>query len=296
MVFMFVFPFLPHCVAYRILVPSPGIEPGPPQWKHQVPTPGPPGNSPIFMFDQYQHQLTQKSPVLVLSPHLHGGDLPCPLPAGQGGGRWWELVKEKGKTGGEGAKWRLGPREALLTSSSFCHNFYFLLPFALGNRPAVGRSLFTSCLCCRPMVGKLMLRRLCEQKYCLWGLAAKAATTVLIPLEKETPPNLSPSQGKSFFFFFNNFTDAWKCLREVGKCCSGCGHNWGRRGGPQVLGNLPRSVQSRPRTCWSPGLNLQTPVRSQVNFLERTVHEWIDLLTVNSMGLNYGMGKCWTFS
>ena len=31
MVFLFVFLFLPHCVACRILVPSPGIEPGPPQ-------------------------------------------------------------------------------------------------------------------------------------------------------------------------------------------------------------------------------------------------------------------------
>ena len=202
MVFMFVFPFLPPCVACRILVPSPGIEPGPPQWKHQVLTPGPPGNSPIFMFDQYQHQLTRKSPVLVLTPHLHGGDLPCPLPAGQGGGRWWEPVKEKGKTGGEGAKRRLA-RGALLTSSSFCHNFYILLPFALGNRPAVGRSLFTCCLCCRLMVGKMMLRRLCEQKYCLWGLAAKAATTVLIPWKRRYPPTSPPPRGKVFFLIIS---------------------------------------------------------------------------------------------
>ena len=33
------------CVACGILVPWPGIEPGPQQWKHRVLTTGPPGNS-----------------------------------------------------------------------------------------------------------------------------------------------------------------------------------------------------------------------------------------------------------
>ena len=37
--------FLPHCTACRILVPRPGIEPWPWQWKHQILAAGPPGNS-----------------------------------------------------------------------------------------------------------------------------------------------------------------------------------------------------------------------------------------------------------
>ena len=37
--------FWPYCAACRILVPWPGIEPGPWQWKPQVLTTGPPGNS-----------------------------------------------------------------------------------------------------------------------------------------------------------------------------------------------------------------------------------------------------------
>ena len=235
MVFLFVFLFLPHCVACRILVPSPGIELGPPQWKHQVLTTGPPGNSPIFMFDQYQHQLTQKSPVLVLTPHLHSVGLSLSPSCGAGRRKMMGTCEGERKDCREGAKWRLAPRGALLTSSGFCHNFYLLLLFVLGNRAAAGRSLFTSCLSC-PHVVETMLRRLCEQKYCLWGLAAKAATIVAIPLENEIPSNLSPSQGKSFVFFF---TDVWKCLREVGKCCSGWGYSRGWRDGPQVPGNLP---------------------------------------------------------
>ena len=38
-----------HRVAYRILVPQPGIEPGPWQWKRQVLT-GQPGNSQMLLF------------------------------------------------------------------------------------------------------------------------------------------------------------------------------------------------------------------------------------------------------
>ena len=37
--------FWPHSVAWGILVPWPGIEPVPLQWKHRVLTTGPPGNS-----------------------------------------------------------------------------------------------------------------------------------------------------------------------------------------------------------------------------------------------------------
>ena len=40
-----IFFFLPHHTACRILVPRPGIEPWPWQWKHWVPTTGTPGNS-----------------------------------------------------------------------------------------------------------------------------------------------------------------------------------------------------------------------------------------------------------
>ena len=40
--------FWPHHTACRILVPWSGIEPGPQQWKHWVPTSGPPGNSLNF--------------------------------------------------------------------------------------------------------------------------------------------------------------------------------------------------------------------------------------------------------
>ena len=39
------FLFWPHCTACGILVPRPGIEPGPQEWKHRVLTTGPPGNS-----------------------------------------------------------------------------------------------------------------------------------------------------------------------------------------------------------------------------------------------------------
>ena len=38
--------FWPHHAAFGILVPRQGMEPGPQQWKHQVLTTGPPGNSP----------------------------------------------------------------------------------------------------------------------------------------------------------------------------------------------------------------------------------------------------------
>ena len=34
----------PYYTAYRILVPQPGIEPRPREWKHLVLTAGPPGN------------------------------------------------------------------------------------------------------------------------------------------------------------------------------------------------------------------------------------------------------------
>ena len=39
------FSFWPCHIACEILVPQPRIEPGPQQWKHQVLTTGPPGNS-----------------------------------------------------------------------------------------------------------------------------------------------------------------------------------------------------------------------------------------------------------
>ena len=42
--------FQPCCTASRILVPQPGIEPGPCEWKHQILTTGPPGNSPVRVF------------------------------------------------------------------------------------------------------------------------------------------------------------------------------------------------------------------------------------------------------
>ena len=41
------FVFCLHCTVCRILVPRPGIEPGPQQWKHWVLTTGKPGNSLI---------------------------------------------------------------------------------------------------------------------------------------------------------------------------------------------------------------------------------------------------------
>ena len=44
--FLFFFFFWPCHVVCGILVPWPGIEPGPQQWKHWVLTTGPPGNSP----------------------------------------------------------------------------------------------------------------------------------------------------------------------------------------------------------------------------------------------------------
>ena len=43
--FVCLFVFWPDCVAFRILVLQPGIEPGPWQWKCWVLTTGPPGNS-----------------------------------------------------------------------------------------------------------------------------------------------------------------------------------------------------------------------------------------------------------
>ena len=60
--FMFVCFFWPRCVACRILLPLPGIEPGPRQWKHQVLTTGPPGNSLARVF--------KASPKYVIIPHL----------------------------------------------------------------------------------------------------------------------------------------------------------------------------------------------------------------------------------
>ena len=48
--FLFVLFFQPCCTASRIFVPQPGIEPGPCEWKHQVLTTGPPGNSPVRVF------------------------------------------------------------------------------------------------------------------------------------------------------------------------------------------------------------------------------------------------------
>lgn len=46
--FSFIY-FWPWHVAYTILVPQLVIEPGPLQWKHQIQTTGPPGNSQIFL-------------------------------------------------------------------------------------------------------------------------------------------------------------------------------------------------------------------------------------------------------
>ena len=60
------------------------------------------------MFDQYQHQLTQKSPVLVLTPPWI---FPCPLPVWQEGGGGWEPVKEKGQTVGREPNEGWGPEE-----------------------------------------------------------------------------------------------------------------------------------------------------------------------------------------
>ena len=45
-----IFIFWPRCTARRILVPRPGTEPGPQQWKHRVLTTGPPGNCLKLIF------------------------------------------------------------------------------------------------------------------------------------------------------------------------------------------------------------------------------------------------------
>ena len=44
------FVFWPHCTVCGILVPWPGIEPGPQQWERQVLTTGSPGNSQVVGF------------------------------------------------------------------------------------------------------------------------------------------------------------------------------------------------------------------------------------------------------
>ena len=47
--FLFLFfVFWPHCMAY-MLVPWPGIKAGSPQWKHQILTIRPPGNTFVFL-------------------------------------------------------------------------------------------------------------------------------------------------------------------------------------------------------------------------------------------------------
>ena len=48
--FLLFFFFWPHRMACGILVPQPGNEPWPWQWKHQVLTTGPPGNSHKLLF------------------------------------------------------------------------------------------------------------------------------------------------------------------------------------------------------------------------------------------------------
>ena len=48
-IFIYLFFWLRHA-ACRILVPQPGVEPGPRQWKRGVLTPGPPGNSRRIYF------------------------------------------------------------------------------------------------------------------------------------------------------------------------------------------------------------------------------------------------------
>ena len=48
------FPLWPRCAACMILVPQPGIEGGPWQWKHRVLMTGPPGNSPKLLFPKRQ--------------------------------------------------------------------------------------------------------------------------------------------------------------------------------------------------------------------------------------------------
>ena len=64
----FVFCFWPRCAACRILVPRPGTEPGPRQWKRQVLTTGPPGNSPVLFI--YSRSIYLLSPFLLLMPQL----------------------------------------------------------------------------------------------------------------------------------------------------------------------------------------------------------------------------------
>ena len=49
--FLFLFLIWPHLMAYRILVPQPGIESGPRQWKCRVLTTGPPGNSLVSLLN-----------------------------------------------------------------------------------------------------------------------------------------------------------------------------------------------------------------------------------------------------
>ena len=49
----FFFVFWPHFVAHGVLVPQPGIKPGPLPWKHGVLTTGPPGKSPQLPFNAF---------------------------------------------------------------------------------------------------------------------------------------------------------------------------------------------------------------------------------------------------
>ena len=66
---------MPHCTAYRILVPQPEMEPGPPHWKRQVLTTGSPGDS-LHYFSQVVKNNVLNLWSEVHAQHIVGGQVP----------------------------------------------------------------------------------------------------------------------------------------------------------------------------------------------------------------------------
>ena len=55
----------PRCVACGILLPWPGLNPGPQQWEHGVLTTGPPGNSQHYLYLKHNYDIF--SPIKLLA-------------------------------------------------------------------------------------------------------------------------------------------------------------------------------------------------------------------------------------
>ena len=172
----FIFIILPHHTTCGILVPWPGIEPGPRQWKRWILTTGLPGNSCFKAFlkgfvRQVQSSLQSK---VNFAPQLNNNFWVCypkPMCYEHFHSGWWKQIIP-------------APYELLELSC---------LLLLVGSFSVLGTSL--KCMCWSLLIitqlktwGETLCRSLCSSHFCT-ALQSK------LPSLPQTPSSLSSSQG-----------------------------------------------------------------------------------------------------